>query len=475
MQPNACVYVKNKKIMLGKSGSPEAQEKFRRLQIQVLSDPTYSFLESKQVSLYFWYNSYVFFRLFTLGCKVNQYESEIVRSAFLRHGYTEAEKGEIADFVVVNTCTVTAESEAKSRKAIRKLINDNPGSHVAVMGCAATHRPETILNISGVSQVITDKKEIPNFLRQLGIPVQCNSIDSFGERHRAFIKIQDGCQIGCSYCIIPKIRPVLHSRSIGDILPEIQTLIRNGYREIVLTGIHLGHYGIDFADKSVRLAELVRRAVDFPGEFRLRLSSLEAVNVSDELIDLMLRYPDRICPHLHLPMQSGSDAVLRLMKRRWSRDTFVQRCEEILSRFDRLALTTDVIVGFPGETVEQFEETCRVVEHLRFSKVHTFRFSPRKGTEAETLPNRVSPSEQKRRASILTDLADKLRRDFAASLVGSTATVLLETATSGTCGRYLEVRSSPHLKAGALASVQIERSERDMCFGTLLSVNRPTS
>ena len=409
----------------------------------------------------------MFFRLFTLGCKVNQYETEIVRSALLRYGCVETKDDNIADLVIINTCTVTAESESKSRKAIRKLIGEHPGAQVVVMGCAATHRPDSMLRIDGVSQVLTDKQQIPGFLRQLGIADLPKGIDSFCDRHRAFVKIQDGCQVGCAYCIIPKVRPVLRSRPIEDILPEIQTLAQNGYREIVLTGIHLGHYGIDLADQSIRLPELVRRAVELPETFRLRLSSLEAVEVSDELIGLMRRYPDRICPHLHLSMQSGSDAVLHRMKRRWLSEPFIKRCEEIVSQFDRLALTTDVIVGFPGETEEQFDQTCKVIERLRFSKVHVFRFSPRQGTEAETLPNRVPSQEQKRRSAILTDIADKLRADFAASLVGSMETVLLETATSGTCARYLNVRLNKPLKAGTLVPVRIEQSEREVCFGNV--------
>ena len=405
------------------------------------------------------------FRLYTLGCKVNQYETEIVNTALLQHGYTEAEADRAADLVIVNTCTVTAESEAKSRKAIRKLVSENPGARVVVMGCAATRQPDAMFQIDGVSQVITDKEQIPGFLRELGITVPPKGIVSFGDRHRAFIKIQDGCQAGCAYCIIPKVRPTLRSRSIEEILPEIQTLAQNGYREIVLTGIHLGHYGVDIADRRVCLTELLRRAVDLPEEFRLRLSSLEAVEVSGELVDLMLRYPDRICPHLHLPMQSGSDEVLRRMKRRWLSEPFVRRCEEILSQFDRLALTTDVIVGFPGETAAQFDETCRIVERLRFSKVHVFRFSPREGTEAATFPNRVSPSEQKNRSAILSGLAEKIRSDFAASLIGSEAMVLLETSASGTCGRYLDVRLNTPAQAGTLVAVRIERSEGDVCFG----------
>jgi threonylcarbamoyladenosine tRNA methylthiotransferase MtaB len=410
----------------------------------------------------------MFFRLFTLGCKVNQYETETVRSALLLNGHIEAEDGDSADLVAVNTCTVTAESEAKSRKIIRKLASEHPTARVVVMGCAAAHHPDAMLQIGGVSQVITDKEQIPDFLRQLGLTTLPKGITSFGERHRAFVKVQDGCQVGCAYCIIPKVRSVLRSRPIEDVLPEIQTLVRNGYREIVLTGIHLGHYGVDFTDPHTRLAELVRRAVDLPEEFRLRLSSLEAVEVSDELVDLMLRYPGRICPHLHLSMQSGNDDVLRRMKRRWLSEPFIRRCEEIQSRFDRLALTTDVIVGFPGETAEQFDETCRVVERLRFSKVHVFRFSPRQGTEAAALPNRVLPTEQKRRATMLTGLADKLRSDFAAAQVGTTATVLLETASSGTCGRYLDVRLDQPSEAGTLVSVRIERNEGDVCFGSFI-------
>jgi threonylcarbamoyladenosine tRNA methylthiotransferase MtaB len=407
----------------------------------------------------------MFFRFHTLGCKVNQYETETVRTALRHYGYTETDDGGVADLVIVNTCTVTPESEAKSRKAIRTLNGEHPGAKIVVMGCAVTHRPDSILRLGGVSQIITDKQQIPDFLRQLGMTTLPKGIDSFGERHRAFIKIQDGCRIGCAYCIIPKVRPVLRSRTIDEVLPEIQSLAQNGYREIVLTGIHLGHYGIDLADENVRLAELVRRAVELPDAFRLRLSSLEAVEVSDELIGLMLRYPDRICPHLHLSMQSGSDAVLRRMKRRWLCEPFVKRCEEILSQFDRLALTTDVIVGFPGETAAHFDETCRMVERLRFSKVHVFRFSPRQGTEAETLPERVPPEEQKRRSAMLTAIADKLRSDFAASLIGSRATVLLETESSGTCGRYLDVRLDRPQQAGILVSVNIERTDGDVCFG----------
>ena len=407
----------------------------------------------------------MFFRLHTLGCKVNQYETEFVRTALLHHGCIEVEEKVPADLVIVNTCTITGESESKSRKAVRRLIKENPGANVVVMGCAATHHPDSFLQIGGVSQIITDKQQVPDFLQQLGIAELPKGIDSLADRHRAFVKVQDGCRMGCSYCIIPKVRPTLHSRPIEEILSEIQTLARNGYREIVLTGIHLGHYGADVAAGRSHLARLVHHIVDLPEEFRLRLSSLEVAEVNDGLIELMQRYPDRLCPHLHLPMQSGSTEILRLMKRRWTRKQFARRCEEILSKFDRLALTTDVIVGFPGETMKHFDETWRVIERLRISKVHIFRFSPREGTEAATLPRRVPSSEQKRRAWLLASLAQNLRVEFATSLIGSKETVLLETETTGTSGRYLDVHLDRPMKAGTLVPVQIVQSEGETCWG----------
>ncbi|MDR0705487.1 MAG: tRNA (N(6)-L-threonylcarbamoyladenosine(37)-C(2))-methylthiotransferase MtaB [Planctomycetaceae bacterium] len=396
----------------------------------------------------------MFFRLFTLGCKVNQYETEYIRTGLLRLGYTESGPGHAADIVVVNTCTVTSESEMKGRKAIRKLIRENPDAEIIVMGCSAVHNSKSLLEINGVSKIISDKREIPEFLRSLGLTELPDGIQSFGERHRAYVKVQDGCRVGCSYCIIPKVRPTLQSRPENNVLEEIRTLSRNGYREIVLTGIHLGHYGMDFENSNNNLATLVRRIVAMEEPFRLRISSLEAVEVSEELIDLMLQNPQRICPHLHLSMQSGSDEVLRRMRRRWLSEPFIRRCEEIVTRFDRLALTTDIIVGFPGETEEQFAETCRVVERLQFSKIHIFRFSPRKGTEAATFSDPVPPPIQRIRAAQLAEIAKRLRTNYAASLVGTTLSVLFETVHGGTADRYLDVQFQKTLDPSTLGQIK---------------------
>lgn len=396
----------------------------------------------------------MFFRLFTLGCKVNQYETEYIRTGLLRLGYTESGPEHTADLVVVNTCTVTSESEMKGRKAIRKLIRENPGAEIVVMGCSATHNSKPLLEIKGVSKIISDKQEVPEFLSSLGLTELPNGIQSFGERHRAYVKVQDGCRVGCSYCIIPKVRPILRSRPENNVLEEIRTLARNGYREIVLTGIHLGHYGTDFDNSNRNLATLVRKIVAMEEPFRLRISSLEAVEVSEELIDLMLQNPQRICPHLHLSMQSGSDEVLRRMRRRWLAEPFIRCCEEIVARFDRLALTTDIIVGFPGETEKQFAETCRVVERLQFSKIHIFRFSPRKGTEAATFSDPVPPPIQRHRASQLAEIAKRLRINYASSLVGTTLSVLLETVHGGTADRYLDVRFQKTLDPATLGQIR---------------------
>ena len=203
------------------------------------------------------------------------------------------------------------------------------------------------------------------------------------------MKVQDGCRNGCSYCIIPQVRPVLVSRPAGEILAEIGRLTAAGFAEIVLTGIHLGHYGADAPDNENDLAGLLCRIIALPGEFRVRLSSIEASEVTPELLDLLAARPDRLCPHLHLPLQSGSDAILQKMRRRYSAAEFIERCRAIRRRLDVPALTTDVIVGFPGETEADFAATCRAAEEIGFSKIHVFRFSPRPGTAAAAMPNRV--------------------------------------------------------------------------------------
>ena len=387
----------------------------------------------------------------TLGCKVNQYETQYVRGGLLRLGYRDAENNEPVDLCVVNTCTVTAEADLKSRKAVRRLARENPRAEIIVMGCYATRAAEEVAALPGVVEVVTDKRQLPDLLTRLGLVDLPDGISSFGRRHRAYVKVQDGCRMECSYCIIPTVRPVLASRPVDEVLNEIRRLTSHGYREIVLTGIHLGHYGIDLNDdqrggRRVNLAELVGRIAVLEGEFRLRISSIEAVEITPELINLIADHPDRICPHLHVSMQSGSDAVLARMRRRWASGRFIEQCRMIRKRLDDPALTTDVIVGFPGETEADFEATCRVVEELEFSKIHVFRYSPRQGTLAAKMPDQVPAEQKQRRATELARIGRSLRQRYFEGLAGRILQVLVESVLEdqpnmllGTSARYAPV------------------------------------
>ncbi len=279
-------------------------------------------------------------------------------------GYEDAVEGDAAELCIVNTCTVTAEGDAKSRQTIRRLARKNPGAKIVVMGCYATRAPREVAALPGVSQVVTDKRELPDLLGRFGVTDIPTGISGFGRRHRAYVKVQDGCMLRCSFCIIPHVRPHLASRPVEHILDEVRRLVDRGYREVVLTGIHLGHYGVDWnrhvpKDKWIRLSHLVRQIAALPGDFRVRLSSIEATEVTRELIDVMADHGDKVAPHLHISMQSGSDGVLRRMRRRWGSRRFIDRCRLVQERLDRPAITTDIIVGFPGETDAEFQETDR--------------------------------------------------------------------------------------------------------------------
>ena len=253
----------------------------------------------------------------TLGCKVNQYETEFVRQSLVAAGYRDAADDEPADLCVVNTCTVTAEGDSKSRQVIRQLARRNPGTRIVVMGCYATRAPEEVAALPAVAEVVTDKRELPDVLGRFGVVDVPTGISGFGNRHRAYVKVQDGCMLSiAAFCIIPSVRPHLASRPVEHVVDEVRRLVDHGHREVVLTGIHLGHYGVEWSRgraKSdwTRLSHLVERLAALPGEFRIRLSSIEATEVTRELIAVMAAFPKRVCPHLHISLQSGSDAVLR--------------------------------------------------------------------------------------------------------------------------------------------------------------------
>ena len=340
-------------------------------------------------------------RLVTLGCKVNQYETQLVKETLLSNGFREAAENEAADLCVVNTCTVTGEADSKGRQLIRQLARKNPGTRTIVMGCYATRDPETLRGLPGVFEIVRDKRELPDVFDRLGI-----------------------------VCIIPAVRPGLQSRTPESIEAEVRRLIDNGYQEIVLSGIHVGHYGVDTTrGKSglppFRLWHLFEKLDRIPGNWRMRLSSIEAVEVNDEFINAAANC-EHLCPQFHPSLQSGSEAVLRRMRRRYSMAKFLEKLEQMRERLDHPAFTTDVIVGFPGETDAEFEETLEACRQARFMKIHVFPFSRRKGTPAAEFPNQVPPEIRKERCRVLTELGRDLAEDYYQTLVGRDLEVLVE-------------------------------------------------
>jgi threonylcarbamoyladenosine tRNA methylthiotransferase MtaB len=397
-------------------------------------------------------------RLATLGCKVNQYETQYVKEVLEANGYREARVDEPADLCLVNTCTVTAEADAKGRQLIRRLAHENPGTALVVMGCFATRAPEVVARLPGVVKVITDKERLGEALREFGVTRLPPGITRFDGHQRAFVKVQDGCLLNCSYCIIPSVRPVLRSRPPEAILAEVTRLVEGGCREIVLTGIHLGHYGIDLSrsrprDEWCRLWHLLERLGQLDGDFRIRLSSLEAAEARDDLVRAMAGQP-RVCPHLHLCLQSGSDRILALMRRRYRSAGFLERCRRLREALDAPAFTTDVLVGFPGESEADFDATCRVLREVGFARIHIFSFSPRHGTPATDLPGRVPPPVVAERRRRLLELERDLGCAYLRSLVGRRLDVLVEGAdplrpghVRGTSCRYVPVVFEGHAAA----------------------------
>jgi threonylcarbamoyladenosine tRNA methylthiotransferase MtaB len=381
-------------------------------------------------------------RTVTLGCKVNQYETEFVRQALTGIGYQDAADDEHADLCVVNTCTVTQQGDSKSRQTIRQLAARNPGTRIVVMGCYATRAPSEVAELPGVAEVVTDKRELPDLLGRFGVVDLPTGISTFAKRQRAYVKVQDGCMLNCSFCIIPSVRPYLASRPVQHILDEVERLVAGGYRELILTGIHLGHYGIEWnrgrpKPEWIRLANLVEKIAALPGDFRIRLSSIEATEITRELVAVMAANPEKVCPHLHVSVQSGSDAVLRRMRRRWGAQRIIDRCRLVQATLDQPALTTDIIVGFPGETDEDFAATCDVVRELGFSKIHIFPFSPRRGTPAAEMASQVPPEVKAARVEQLTALEIEMRDRYYHSLRGRRLRVLIESPLEDRPGKML--------------------------------------
>ncbi|QDU06747.1 tRNA (N(6)-L-threonylcarbamoyladenosine(37)-C(2))-methylthiotransferase MtaB [Gimesia aquarii] len=377
-------------------------------------------------------------QLVTLGCKVNQYETQLVKETLEKNGYREASANETADLCVVNTCTVTATGDSKGRKLIRQLSKNNPGTKILVMGCYATRDPKTVSELPDVFEVVTDKRELPDILERHGIVDMPTGISEFEGRKRAYVKVQDGCILRCTYCIIPKVRPGLQSRSPQDIEEEVRRLVGNGFREIVLTGIHVGHFGVDTTrGKSglppFRLWHLFRKLDQIPGDWRMRLSSVETAEINDDFISAAADC-EHLCPQFHPSLQSGSDTVLRRMKRRYHVSRFLEKLQMMRERLDNPSFTTDVIIGFPGETDAEFEQTIHACQEAAFMKIHIFPFSARKGTPAATYENQISPEVRQNRCQQLAEIERSLAKNFYQTLIDQNLQILVERESEDRSG-----------------------------------------
>jgi len=369
-------------------------------------------------------------RLVTLGCKVNQYETQLVQEALEQVGFREAAVEETADLCVVNTCTVTSTGDSKSRQVIRKLARQNPGTRTIVMGCYATREPAAVAELPNVFEVVTDKRELPDVLGRVGVVDMPAGISRFEGRRRAYVKVQDGCILKCTFCIIPTVRPGLRSRSPEQIEQEVRRLIDSGHKEIVICGIHVGHYGVDTTrGKSgrapFRLWHLFERLDRIPGSWRMRLSSIEGAEVNDDFIAAAANC-EHLCPQFHPALQSGSDRVLRRMRRRYSVQRFLEKLDRIRDRIPGAAFTTDMMVGFPGETEDDFQQSVDACTRAGFMKMHIFPFSPRRSTPAAQMEDQVAPQVRKQRCQQLAELERHLARRFYDSLVDRRAEVLAE-------------------------------------------------
>lgn len=424
----------------------------------------------------------VFFQ--TLGCKVNWYESEAMSKLFEAAGYEVTADISEADIVVVNTCTVTAVSSQKSRQMIRRAAGANKNAVLVVVGCYAQSEPEVIAAIDGVDIIIGTKDrtrivelvEVAFKAREKILQVgNVEDIRDFEElphtphRTRAFLKIEDGCNNFCSYCIIPYVRGRVRSRSLESIRAECLTLAASGYKEIVLTGIHIGAYGRDFKGK-VTLVDAIKTVLDAANPLRLRLGSLESNELTDELLDL-LKNDGRICNHVHLPLQSGCDEILKAMRRPYTTKNFAELTARLVKEVPNVSIGTDLIVGFPGETDKNFAETLEFIQGQPFSKIHVFPYSARAGTLAATLPNQIPPDIKKFRAGLALEVSRTKAQAFAERLIGKTVEIIAETSTGGIIDgltkNYVRVYvPNENIQLGEVIKVKIERLYKDGVFGT---------
>lgn len=429
---------------------------------------------------------------YTLGCKVNQADTASMENLFLRSGHQLVSFDGEADVYIINTCVVTNTGQRKSRQTIHRAIRKNPNALIVVTGCYPQTAAEEVKAIAGVDMIIgnQDRAQIVQLVEERLAHRQTDTLDAvhkltastafeemaagdITDKTRAFLKIQEGCNQFCTYCIIPYARGPLRSRSLESIRTETQRLISAGFKEFVLIGIHLGCYGKENPDGPT-LYDAVKTVLDVPGVQRLRLGSLESVEVEPRLLTLM-QEDARFCRHLHLPLQSGCDKTLQAMHRPYTTAKFKTLLADIKTKVPDIAITTDVIVGFPGETEADFETTCKFVESCGFSKMHIFPFSARKGTPAEKFAGAVTEAVKKERADILGRIDETMHKTFLQAMVGQNAEVLFEQPAGedyfeGLTGNYQRVfvKSGGRNLSGEILPVKITAFDGEKLLGEII-------
>lgn len=427
------------------------------------------------------------FNIITLGCKVNQYESEAVEELFLQKGYKKAQTN--ADIYVINTCTVTNMSDRKSRQMISKARRDNPDAIVAVMGCYSQVKPEEVAKIEGVDIVLGSRNkenvvdlcedilQNKNAIDKIIAPSESKTyeeleISNQTEMTRAYIKIQDGCNMYCSYCLIPYARGNIVSRDIDSIVEETKRLADNGFKEIVLTGIHVASYGKDF-DSDISLIDVIEAVASVEKIKRIRLSSMEPRHISLDFLERM-KATGKACDHFHLSLQSGSDDILKAMNRKYDRKMYKEKVDLIRDVFPNAGLTTDIIVGFPGESQKNHQETMEFVDEIKFAKTHLFKYSPREGTRAAKMGDQVDGNIKKQRLHDLEKIEEKNRMDFLEKQIGKVLEVLIESKSDlegysgGYSTNYLKVNVKNHIPANTIVRVKITDIKKDELVGEIV-------
>lgn len=427
------------------------------------------------------------FNIITLGCKVNQYESQAMREDLLKNGFELAEPNTPADITVVNSCTVTSVSDAKNRKLINKIRRENPDGIIVLTGCMPQAFPDKQENFENCDIVLGNAKRaelvpaiceyIENHMKNVFIsphPVKNEqfedlSISSLGEHTRAFIKIEDGCNRFCSYCIIPYARGRVRSKSLEALKAEVKRIADNGYREVVLVGINLSAYG---QDEGLNLADAVECVCAQDGIERVRLGSVEPEQMDEPMIKRLAAQP-KFCPQFHLSLQSGCDNTLKAMNRHYDTAEYSKIVSNIRKTFDNSSITTDVMVGFAGETEEDFKASMDFVKQTGFAKVHVFPYSRRKGTVADKAPNQIAPNIKEQRAKEMGELVAKSRAEFLKTQVGMTESVLIERLRHGYLEGYTKNYTPVHIISddenlcGQIVNVKITSAEDDFCVGTI--------